>query len=571
MVRLHPPWRLGRAAQLPDSARGPALARALAWLGLVDAALVGIIAVVPGPPSVDLLVAGGGLAALLLAIAVFTIPHEWRPERAWLVILVSLLVIFVDQAAATGGASSPFVLLALLTAVPCSALLPARTAVVVVVACAVAYLVPLIFLPPRTGDLDAAAAGALVSLALVAGLYQGVGAVRRQASELNAVTERLGVVNAVLQSQLGEIERRERAQRALHRLASLGPGRGDAQAVWEALHQEARGLFGPDILHLWAVGGTPDEGGLVPAPGPRDRDGQPEPGALEDELREESDPLRLAVETRRTQYLAAVESTPIGWRRARALGVRSAAFVPLVGRERVVGVLVLAWRNVENPLPPDDLALCQTLARECGAVLEAIAMERAEDELQERIAALYEEVRALSLHDPLTGLHNRRFFDEIIERDLQRATRVAEPYAVLMADLDRFHAFNETYGHEAGDRALQAFASVLQTVLRGADTAIRFGGEEFLMLLPGADRAAASRVAARVRAATARLVIGLREGEGPAEPDTRRRARITVSIGYAVFPQDGSEAVDLVAAADRALYAAKHAGRDRVVAASRVA
>jgi two-component system, cell cycle response regulator len=126
---------------------------------------------------------------------------------------------------------------------------------------------------------------------------------------------------------------------------------------------------------------------------------------------------------------------------------------------------------------------------------------------------------------------------------------------VLVVDLDHFKAFNDRYGHPAGDEALRAFAAILRDTLREDDVVARYGGEEFVAYLPGLDRAAAAEVAERVRSRTASSIVAIGPGQ---------TARITVSVGVAVGPEDGSDRASLLRAADQRLYEAKAAGRDRV-------
>jgi diguanylate cyclase (GGDEF)-like protein len=165
-----------------------------------------------------------------------------------------------------------------------------------------------------------------------------------------------------------------------------------------------------------------------------------------------------------------------------------------------------------------------------------------------------------ALQDALTGLANRRAFDESLERAIAREDRQHGRFALLLMDIDHFKKLNDTYGHPAGDAALRNTASSLAQQLRKGDHAARYGGEEFAVILPGTDAAGALHLAERVRQGVeaSRLVF-----DGA-------RLQVTVSLGVAVWPADGREADLLVAAADRALYAAKQGGRNRVVAASKL-
>ncbi|MGH9803919.1 MAG: diguanylate cyclase [Candidatus Acidiferrales bacterium] len=159
--------------------------------------------------------------------------------------------------------------------------------------------------------------------------------------------------------------------------------------------------------------------------------------------------------------------------------------------------------------------------------------------------------------DELTGLYNRRFGEEYLRKLVALGRRFHRPFALLILDLDHFKSFNDAFGHLAGDRLLRAFAAALMRPMRQSALAARWGGEEFLVILPETDSEGALRVAERLRAAIAQV----RLEETPATP-------VTVSIGAAVFPQHGGDEAEILSAADRALYRAKRAGRDRVELAS---
>jgi diguanylate cyclase (GGDEF)-like protein len=159
-----------------------------------------------------------------------------------------------------------------------------------------------------------------------------------------------------------------------------------------------------------------------------------------------------------------------------------------------------------------------------------------------------------ALVDGLTGLANRRHCEEELDAELARAERLGGPTALVLADLDDFKGVNDRHGHPAGDAVLCAFAELLRESVREIDTAARFGGEEFMLVLLGTDAAGGSNVAERVRAALAERVIVTPGGAA---------IRITASFGVATAPPS-STAADLISAADTALYDAKHAGKNRV-------
>lgn len=189
----------------------------------------------------------------------------------------------------------------------------------------------------------------------------------------------------------------------------------------------------------------------------------------------------------------------------------------------------------------------------CGALL--IEGRRREDE-RWRFAELADRFEAMTRIDALTGIANRRHFDEAIATEWNRAVRRAEPLSLLLLDIDRFKQFNDRYGHPAGDRCLALFArTIAKTVRRPEDVVVRYGGEEFALLLPGTDAVGAETVAAAI-------LMAVRQAAMPHEDGIGRI--VTASIGSAtVYPEPDSTAATLIAAADSALYAAKQGGRDR--------
>ena len=171
---------------------------------------------------------------------------------------------------------------------------------------------------------------------------------------------------------------------------------------------------------------------------------------------------------------------------------------------------------------------------------------------------LREALQTQSTKDPLTGLYNRRYLQETLEREIRRAIRAAQGLGILMLDLDYFKNFNDTYGHEAGDAVLREAASFLVRSVRAEDFVCRYGGEEFVVVLPTADVRAAEARAERIREKLRELVV-MHNG--------RSLGLITVSIGVAALPNHGTSEKDLLESADAALYRAKREGRDRVALA----
>jgi diguanylate cyclase (GGDEF)-like protein len=172
------------------------------------------------------------------------------------------------------------------------------------------------------------------------------------------------------------------------------------------------------------------------------------------------------------------------------------------------------------------------------------------------LGTLNESLETLAMVDPLTGLHNRRFMDEILEREVTRAQRRQTQLAVIMVDIDHFKRFNDTFGHAMGDAVLRAIGELMKQHFRSSDVACRYGGEEFIIVLPEI-----TLEGARKRAEALRLAVhGLKTRQ-----DGKMLGQISVSLGLAMLPQDGTRAAALVAAADAAMYEAKQRGRNQLV------
>jgi diguanylate cyclase (GGDEF)-like protein/PAS domain S-box-containing protein len=171
------------------------------------------------------------------------------------------------------------------------------------------------------------------------------------------------------------------------------------------------------------------------------------------------------------------------------------------------------------------------------------------------IGTLQSELRAQAIRDPLTNLFNRRYLDETLERELARAAREHYPVCVIMMDLDHFKVVNDTYGHEAGDQVLKALARTLSVGNRRGDFACRFGGEEFVVVMPNIAVEVAYQRAEELRTALNALQIQY----GKFSLST------TISIGIACYPSHGEGRESVLRAADRAMYAAKNAGRNHIL------
>lgn len=183
-----------------------------------------------------------------------------------------------------------------------------------------------------------------------------------------------------------------------------------------------------------------------------------------------------------------------------------------------------------------------------------VRRKRYNEQLRSSVAQTIE----MAVIDGLTGLHNRRYLDSHLETLFERALARKRPLSMMMTDLDRFKAINDTYGHEGGDEVLREFARRLKGNVRGMDLACRFGGEEFVIVMPDTEAEVAQRVAERVRADIENQPFMIGD----------RAVPITVSIGVAAMGQGADTAQAMLRRADLALYDAKNSGRNRVVAAA---
>jgi len=220
--------------------------------------------------------------------------------------------------------------------------------------------------------------------------------------------------------------------------------------------------------------------------------------------------------------------------------------VPLAAQGESLGVLYLAAMGTA---PPSEVwegkqQLAQSVAEQLGLAVANLKLR--------------ETLRNQSIRDPLTGLFNRRYMEETLERELRRAERNHCPLSIVMLDLDRFKGFNDTFGHDTGDVVLAEFGRLLRSSMRSADVVCRYGGEEFVLILPEATAEDSLYRIEQLRLATAQLYVKHREQSIGAP---------SFSGGIAAFPTHGDKVEDLLRAADTALYRAKTAGRSRLLIA----
>lgn len=245
--------------------------------------------------------------------------------------------------------------------------------------------------------------------------------------------------------------------------------------------------------------------------------------------------------------VANIEDDPrIGKKSRSRYKTSSFVSVPLKIKERVIGVLSLTDKSTGAAFDEEDLQLAQAFASHAAVVLER-------KELSEQM----EKLKKLSITDPLTGLLSRRYLHDRLEEELARSQRFNRQLSVLMLDLDGFKQYNDTFGHLAGDRILEAIAVVIMNSVRSIDIVARYGGDEFTIILPETGISMAVLIGERLRSDIAKTALPVSQG-GKSEHT------ITASIGIACYPEHDTTANSLIDRADSALFRAKTGGKNRI-------
>lgn len=222
-------------------------------------------------------------------------------------------------------------------------------------------------------------------------------------------------------------------------------------------------------------------------------------------------------------------------------GIRSLVCVPLIFRDEIVGILYL------DDFTPRDFDRQKLELLSILASFAALAIHN---------ARLHNKTKLMAITDFLTGLHNHRYFQQILTQELGRARRYEKVLSLIILDIDNFKSFNDRFGHAVGDKVLIAIGELIMSSLRKVDYAFRYGGEEFIILLPETSLKNAIMMAERMRAKIADEAAGL-------VPESCG-SKITVSAGVACYPENGSNREDLFSLMDSYLYKAKSMGKNRV-------
>ena len=241
----------------------------------------------------------------------------------------------------------------------------------------------------------------------------------------------------------------------------------------------------------------------------------------------------------------------------------SAGQFPLVFHDEFLGTLRVASQHPRG-FPPEEVDVLEGFATQLAVALKAVRMYKALAESEEQLRQYSQQLQGgmeiqhrLARTDPLTGVPNRRYADEVVKGEHARAVRHKTPLSVAMADVDRFKAINDTYGHKAGDEALLQLADLARRSCRQGDVVGRYGGDELLFVLPEADLSAAKGFADRFRSSVAKQVFPLSSGQN---------IRMKVSLGVAELDKEGGQRPSaLVKGADEAMYEAKQKGGNRTI------
>jgi len=227
--------------------------------------------------------------------------------------------------------------------------------------------------------------------------------------------------------------------------------------------------------------------------------------------------------------------------------LHAVADFPILIEDRCLGVLAVGRDKPDDKFDHDQIQSGLLFAN-----LTALVLNNAQ---------LREALREQSIRDPLTGLFNRRYMEETLKREIKRITRQLHPLGIIMLNIDHFKRYNDAFGHTAGDTLLRELGEFLQSHIRGEDVACRYGGEEFILIMPDASLEVVQQRAGQLLQRTSELQV---------QDGVQTYSGITISLGVAIYPQHGKTIEEVLRAADAALYRAKQDGRNRMVVAENV-
>ena len=283
----------------------------------------------------------------------------------------------------------------------------------------------------------------------------------------------------------------------------------------------------------------------------------------------------LAIRTRQPQVIQRYQEWSERMEIHNAFKLWAVVSVPIIIKNKVIGIIALGRVDPEKPYTNENLAVMNSFAQLAALALNnAQLLNSAQNELTEKMYTEVElrrvndllliqleenknlqiELREQALHDPLTGLYNRRYLREAIELEVKKAQQDQSPLSVIVSDIDHFKSINDLYGHQVGDRFLVEIANLMKSHARSTDFVCRYGGEEFLIVMPKTPAIAAIKRAEEILQKCTDTIVA-HEG---------KNLQVAMSIGVATYPDHGQEAEELIIKADKALYVSKQNGRNRI-------
>ncbi|MFA5320253.1 MAG: diguanylate cyclase [Candidatus Omnitrophota bacterium] len=312
---------------------------------------------------------------------------------------------------------------------------------------------------------------------------------------------------------------------------AIGPETGEeANRIWKQIEQEKMGL--DDLISVFKFSNT----------------------AVESEFNKRVRRLKIPLQENNTDLLAmgVLEGMPLHLTKdnidkyknnplIQLLTTQELALVPLKAKDKVNGLIVADNFVTKEPITKDDIMILTMLANQAGLAIQN--------------SRLYESTVTRAHSDSLTELWNHGYFQYLLQDEVEKAKAMKSSLSMLMLDIDDFKSLNDMFGHQAGDRILKELAQFLKNRSRKMDYVCRYGGEEFTVILPQADKDEAFAIAEHLR-----LEIEKHPFIQHISPESEKR--LTVSIGIAAFPRNGVDPSELIAASDRALYQAKRKGKN---------
>src|SRR6266567_5761047 len=355
----------------------------------------------------------------------------------------------------------------------------------------------------------------------------------------NRISRKAGLASHMRSKKSPDVRGQVGRMSFLHDLGKTFASADDSQAVLRAIMEKTNDFFRPRSLSLLLLDEKAQElyseivlGGRAEEQGARLRLGESAAGWSA----ERGEPL-LVEDLRKDPRFH--KATPDG-----PADVRSVLCVPVKGRDSVLGVIELANGGADHSFTEEELVTLTLVSDYAAIALENVRRLR--------------RMQELTVTDDCTGLYNARHLNQVLEGEIYRSSRFGHEFSLVFMDLDRFKNVNDAYGHLVGSKVLGRIGELIQGHLRVIDSAFRYGGDEFVLLLPQTSKQNALVVVRRLKGALKSSVLLTADG---------LHVRMTASYGIAGFSADGSTAQELLRAADQAMYGVKSTGRDGIALA----